>query len=398
MGKKTFFEYLNNERKAMEDVLARNNALDAIPEKIDNSLSLGYMQLAIIYRLQGEDHRYKIMIRRVVEFINRMEITKEPEYIREEKFQTNIIAKTDLLRQQGGSQIHMALFYVIAREELPKARQLFEWAQENCILPEEYLREKEIGFDNIACAYLWRGYALLSLERYTEALDCLVKVAPILENVTKSGQEMWRIVEYALTKAVVPLCEFKLNPTKDNLKKAQKGIEVFIKSLHNDMKKLDAYPYYFHLKEQFADVYSADLKKFPATASIEEIPRKVAKPVDLHQKISNEGSVIILDPSIESDAFAIIGTNGDFDRFIRYITDRGNFPELASLIDLYTLGNPRDAKELEDDCTRFIRTPGIDPGVYEIGKRICSAVRVAARADSQIMIEYQAELDPQNPG
>jgi len=125
---------------------------------------------------------------------------------------------------------------------------------------------------DLAVSFLWKGYVLLNLGQYKEAYNYLLRVVPIFQNVTKAGGQIWHPVEYALTKALVPLCEFKLNPSKDVLKKAQKGIEDYIKSLSDNKFKLDGYVYYFHLKKQFANVYTANPKTFIAPVSAQKNP------------------------------------------------------------------------------------------------------------------------------
>lgn len=379
----------------MEIVLAQNNALTAIPEKMDNSFLAGYKELATIYRLQGKEGQYQSMLQRVVLFANRISIAKEPEHIQEEKFQVNIIAKTDLLRQYAIFQIHVALFFFIAHEELLKARQLFTWAEENCIMPDEYITQITIRFDEIARGYLWRGYALLSLGRYDEAYDSLVRVTPIYQNYAKSGGEISDIVEYALTKAIIPLCEFKLNPSKENLKKAQKGIEDYIISIHNPLFKLRGYPYYFHLKEQFSDVYATNPKTFLSSAGSQK--KSSAKPPALPNAIPaipvEEGALVIWDPE-ETNAFEILGRNTDFIRFIDYVKALGGYPDLVGLIDIYTMGEPHKAKPYADDCRRFVSAKGIDPAMLKVGKKLCKAVQEAAAGDSLIQIYQDSELNP----
>jgi tetratricopeptide (TPR) repeat protein len=393
----SFLKFLTTAQENKEKFLQTRHAFDTIPEVYDPVIFGCVDSLAIIYRIRQNNDQYQKMLNYVLTYGNKSFNSQENENaaaaVKNKEFNSE-----ESRCRLGKAQFTFGIYFVFAHKDPARVHQLFEWTVMNCTLPAEYLtRAHPSHCMMIAFSSLWKGYALLSLERYDEAYEYLVKVAPIYQEVKKGGREMWHTTEFTLTKALLPLCEFKRNPGRDTLKMAQNGIEDFIKALHKNGHKLEGYVYYYHLKEQFADVYSADPKKFPDTASKEENPRKKPKPVDLPQKNCNRGSVIILDPGIKSKAFAIIGTNGDFDRFIRYITKHGGFPELASLMDLYTLGNPQEAKLLEGDCTRFIRTPGIDPDIYEIGKRICSAIRVAAREDSEIVIEYQEELDPNTP-
>jgi tetratricopeptide (TPR) repeat protein len=397
MPKQPFLEYCKDEQKNMEIALTRFNSLESIPENPNPYILSFYKRLAVSHRVQENFMDYRDSLKKISILASYFTQSKEPDYLKEEQYQNDLYLKTSHLRNTGEFQVNTGMYLVLAHGDIHKIQQLYEWAAENCNPPEEYIKSIKRNIDEIACCYLWRGYALLNLDRYEEAFDCLAKVVPILEQVKKSGREMWRTIEFALTKALIPLCEFKLHPNKDTLKKAQKGIENYIKALHNNKEKLDGYIYYFHLREQFADVYNTDPKEFSDVVPGKTKAKTVIIPVSSSESVDTPGSVIILDPGVKSKAFAIIGTNADFDQFIRSVTNLGGFPELASLMDLYTLGNPREAKLLEDDCTRFIRTPGIDPDIYETGKRICSAVRVAAREDSKIVVEYQEELDPDTP-
>ncbi len=125
-------------------------------------------------------------------------------------------------------------------------------------LPRIVINQMKMFFDDIAVVYLWRGYSLLTLGRYEEACDLLNEVVPYFNKYKKKGGEVWRKVEYALPKALFPLCEYKLEPTQENLQKAKAGVEEYIKSLHDNKDKLEGYLYYFHLKETFPDVYTSD--------------------------------------------------------------------------------------------------------------------------------------------
>jgi tetratricopeptide (TPR) repeat protein len=397
MAQQSFLEYIDERQSSLEDFLNKKNALVIFPEKCESIILGCYKELMLVYKIQQKPDKFLKILHQVNKFGYEI-FTSEKNEEYAVRVKNNEYNCEELKSHLGFGQFTFGTYLILAHEDLPRARELFEWAIVNCTLSDEYYtRTHSSHKDIIAFSYLWKGYSLLSLERYAEAYDCLMKVAPVYQVIRKTGREMRRVIEYTLTKALIPLCEFRLNPTKDNLKKAQKGVEEYINSVRDNKFKLEGYVYYFHLKEQFADVYNADPKKNP-----EDVPSdpklKLGKiPGSPPELTDTPGSVIILDPGVKSNAFAIIGTNGDFDRFIRYVTNLGDFPELASLMDLYTLGNPQEAKQLEVDCSRFIRTPGIDPDIYEIGKKICSAIRVAAREDSEIVIEYQEELDPDTP-
>lgn len=173
----------------------------------------------------------------------------------------------------------------------------------------------------------------MNLGKYEEANELLTQVIPYLNKYKKLGIEMWRKVEYALPKALVPLCEYKLNPTQENLQKAKAGIEEYIKSLHDNKDKLEGYLYYFHLKETFTDVYTAE--KAPEQLKAPSKIKKPAKKLELPpSEYETKGSVMIFDRE-GSGSLEAFGTQNEFEAYVEKIKGLGDFPVLSGLMELY---------------------------------------------------------------
>lgn len=297
--------------------------------------------------------------------------------------------KTKLLIQTGELQLREGVYYTLAKTDPQKATQLFEWAAENCYQSDEDIAAgiKYRLYDEIAVGHLWRGYALLNIGKYEEAYELLTQVIPYLNKYKKTG-EMWRKVEYALPKALVPLCEFKIESTQENLQKAKAGIEDYIKSLRENKDKLEGYLYYFHLKETFADVYTAE--KAPETApSKVKIPSKKLElpPTEYETK----GSVMIFDRE-GSGSLEVFGTQNEFEAYVETVKKLDKFPVLSGLMELYATESLQEPEPLIEECEKLLSRPDIEPDVKEKTKLILEVARDALEAGSTVMLYFDPEV------
>ena len=244
-----------------------------------------------------------------------------------------------------------AIYFDLSSSDSLVAKRLFGWAAENFVIPEDYFDfwMKHGYYDDIAIAHLWRGYSLLNLGKYEEAYELLVQVIPYLDRYRKSGVEMWHRVEYALTKVIVPLCEYKLNPTAETLTNAQKGIEDFIKSLRDNRHKLKAYLYYFHLNEKFADVYEA--KSVPA--DIKQTKKTLSKnKIEFPVNDEKPGTIVIT--SLEGGAEDFLGTNSEIEKYCDEVRKLGDYPHLALIMEAYVTGSYLEPEPLIEECKRLL--------------------------------------------
>ncbi|MCK4929386.1 MAG: hypothetical protein KAR76_06580, partial [Methanosarcinales archaeon] len=267
-------------------MLVNKNFIEYIQKEI-KSKEIREDRLAIMYKCLGDE-------------INAKELFENLAGINYPKSRFWSIGEEDkndnrLLIQVGDLLIITGIQLNLSKTYPQKATQLFEWAAKNCYQSEEDIAAalKYRLYGEIAVGYLWRGYALMNLGNYDEAHELLTQVIPYLTKQKKKGIEMWRKVEYALPKALIPLCEYKLEPNPENLQKAQSGVEDYIKSLRENKHKLEGYLYYFHLKEMFPEVYNAEIAETPAKKSPK---KKTIKKLDLPPGESDtEGSVIVFD-------------------------------------------------------------------------------------------------------
>lgn len=222
--------------------------LEGYIKKLDQT-RLRHNELAIRYKNFGEDEKAKGEFN----IAAHMRIVDS----RYGKLGEDSKNKPHLMISLSGQQIEDAIKLNLSESDFDLAHRLFEWAAENAHLSEDALK-MVLGyerFEDIANAYLWRGYALLVLGRYSEACPLFNEVVPYFVRYRKSFGTVFWVVEYNLPKALIPLCEYKLEPNDANKKKAIKGLKDYIKNLKVD-KRLNGYLYYYHLKETFPDVYS----------------------------------------------------------------------------------------------------------------------------------------------
>ena len=207
MPNDNFSKYLNNEKIKCEKYLQNKYVYDKFPETIDDEIIDCYEKLAVIYTYFDTEVKAKKMIQHLIAFGYQVYTSRFATLSEEGKKNNN------LLVQQGKWQLREGLCFPLAHTDPQKATQLFEWAAENCLMPDEYIAGaiKYENYNHIAIGHLWRGYALLNLGNYDEAYDLLTQVVPYFNKYKKSGGEVWQKVEYALPKALIPLCEYKFS-------------------------------------------------------------------------------------------------------------------------------------------------------------------------------------------
>ena len=298
--------------------------------------------------------------------------------------------KMKLLVSIGSWQMKNGIYFNLAHEDPQKANQLFEWAAENCYQSEEVItvRLKYHLYDEIAVGFVWRGYALLNLGNYDEAFKLLTQVVPYLNKQKKKGIEMWRKVEYALPKALVPLCEYKLDPTQENLQKAQVGVEDYIKSLRENKDKLEGYLYYFQLKEVFSDVYNAEVPEQTTKAvHREESSKKIELPPG---EYDSAGSVIVFD--MESGSLEVFGTQNELEEYVKKLEHLGDYPVLSGMMELYVTDAQQEPEPLIEECKRLISYSDADPDIKEKTGYILNVAQDAKNEESTVMLYFDPEV------
>jgi hypothetical protein len=398
---RSFVDYLTAQREIKEQFLRERQALSTAPPDYDPVIARCYDELAIICRLLGDMDTY----RRLLDFSIRYGSWHDKFHFSEEPGEGR-----DLLpavpRYPGISDerfgcrlIDAGITLTLAQKDPAMSRLLFESANAHNTISPEYVgsRHDRYGLIRIAHSHLWKGYALLCLQRFDEAETFLLQVAPIyraLKLQSTHDPRLSAVIEMALTKALVPLCAFKRAPVRKNLVKAQRGLEEFIGALHDNLFRLRGYTYYFHLKEQFAEVYSADPARFPdSIPGMDIVP---PKPVLVYVERQNNwvGSVYIRDPAIIRRR-EYLCSNRDFWLFTAYCRALKTFPALASLVDVYTLGQCTDPRPVAAECDRLAALQGIDPQILRIAGRIGAYAREAEEQRSGILLDYDPYQAPE---
>ncbi len=362
-----FIDFLKSELINCEKNLKDTEAYDAVPEKRESKQTACYEKLAVIYKYKNEGEKSKKMFRHLTTFGSGVSTSRlDVVGLREEDKKD-----TRLLCSIGRGQLKKGICFNLANADPQKASQLFEWAAENCYQSDEDIAAgiKYRLYDEIAVGHLWRGYALLNIGKYEEAYELLIQVIPYLNKYKKSG-EMWRKVEYALPKALVPLCEYKLEPTHENLQKAKEGIEEYINGLRENKDKLEGYLYYFHLKETFADVYTSE--NAPEQVKTTSKTKKPTKKLDLPPtEYDTKGSVIVFDRE-GSGSLEVFGSNNEFEAYVEKVKSLGDFPALSSLMELYATEGLQEPEPLIEECEKLISRIDVESEVKEKAKPVYS--------------------------
>lgn len=379
----TFLLYCSDELKNCESFLSEKGFLNLVPEhRREPQVEDCYKKIMVIAKITADFKKSDRMLSNLIKLpfpTTRFALLSEG-------------SKTDhrILAGVGQWFVDNAIYFSLSHDKSKNGHQLFDWAVENCTLPEDYLQAalKNEDYDELSFAHLWHGYALVGLEKYADALFILEQVVPFQIKWKKMTGEIYRKIEFNLPKALVTLCEFKLNPTRQNLIAAQKGIEEYIKSLRESRFKLWGYLYYFHLKEQFADVYAANPKEYPEEA---QVPAK-EKMKEIPPTGSAEPQTVCIWDVVSILVGDEIGTDVELKDYVLDITRRGEFPVLSTLYDLYLQWDEFDAAELAEETRRLLALKDLNPEIRkktEILKEI--AEYSAAKGSGRLV------LTPENP-
>jgi len=155
-------------------------------------------------------------------------------------------------------QIEIGIEYGFAGIKPDHVKQLLEWAIENCTLTDEEIGAniKHKDFCGLALMFLWHGYGLLLLGRYTEAYPFLSQAGPyFIKDRNGVRDSLDYPVESRLPIALAPLCEYKLNTTEENRCKAVEGLEKYMGGFPDSSLKFDGLFHYYFLKEKFPEIY-----------------------------------------------------------------------------------------------------------------------------------------------
>jgi len=353
--KNKFSQFMEEEGEKWEQYLKEKGVFEEYPSEIDSDIIKSYAGLGKVYRYFGKKQKSMWSFKYFTTF--RVPDSRFYGMSEEEKRSSKDI------HDSSNYIFRKAIYFNLSDSNPEIADKLFGWAAENFVVSQDYydFTMKHGMYDYIAVAHLWRGYSLLNLGKYEEALELLIQVVPYLDRYKKSGVEMWRTVEYALTKAVVPLCEYKLNPTEENLANAKKGIEDFIKSLRDKRDKFEAYLYYFHLKEKFADVYEAE--SVPADAKPAEKKHVEEKKVEFPVNDEESGEIIVA--TYDVGFVDIFGTTSDLEKYCAQVKELGDFPNLSSLMEVYVTGSELEPEPLAKECERLLAMDGVNDWIRD---------------------------------
>ncbi len=376
MAGNAFQKYLFEERERCESLLKGLGAYDRLPEKLDSEPIICYEKLGSIYLYSGETDLAGRMFSNLSLFGTAIKKSRFDikGFIEEDK------AKPDFLVMIAKGEIENAIYLFLAEKNPDQVHRLVTWAVENSDLSPDYVRGMigVKGYQEVAVGYLWHGYALICLGRYGEALPLLTQVIPLFVQTRKMGVEVWQKIEYALPKALVPLCEFWLDPTVEHLQAAQEGIETYLKSLKMYRDRLSGLLYYFHLKKQFADIYEINPASFIPPGG-REIKQPAPEPIIGREK-DPEGEIVLT--LIRPDpptlwAMEWLGQYAAFEAFTTYVRSLGGYPALEALMDTYTLEERQEAAPILEDCERFLRQQDISPEARAYAEVILSALQAA---------------------
>ncbi|MBN2845682.1 MAG: hypothetical protein JXQ25_06845 [Deltaproteobacteria bacterium] len=351
------------------------------------------LHLGIIYRLLGDIGKSNSVFKQVVTI---RDCNKE-KYPIEHESRKNGVGQS-LYNQLASLDIENAIVVKFTDSINNRADFYFKDASQLCRLDQSYISDarKARNYDDLAIAALWRGYALLCLGDYSGAYVLLRQVVPYFNEYKKSAGEVWQRVEYALPLALVPLCEFKIRPTKEHLIAAREGLERYIKSLHDYRDRLDGYLYYLHLKEAFPEVYQADPSSWtePAgTGDADEFPR--IPPLKMSSEADDEtGAVMVFDRE-KSGTLEVFGSNRDLERFVGYVSGLPGFPVLSNLFEIYAVEAEQEPGPLVSECNRLLGMNNVDEWAKQKARVILEVANDAKAEGGSVMLYFEPEIDPE---
>lgn len=352
-----YYKYLGEEEKA------RPAFEDGAKEGVQPEIRLPQYKFV---NTEGPDGR-RVLVR--------TEMTEEEK----NKFETRV--------SEAEYQLIKGIEYSLAHEKPEYVKQLFDWAAENCIIKERELSNliKYKNFEDVAIAYLWRGYALLLLGQYSEAYKCLTQVTPNFTKGLKYGKTS-KVIEYRLPIALVPLCEYKLERSEENKLATVKGLEDFVDGFKEMWVKDQAFLYYYHLKEYFPDVYNIQ----PESVGKKTKSKPAKRPI-LPSQDEIRGKIVVFDREA-SGSLEVFGTVNELEEYVNKVSSLGDYPTLSKLLEIYGLDEQQDPEPLIEECTRLLSTPGLSDDFRNKTQYVLTVAWDAKGMGSTVMLYLDENL------
>lgn len=339
--------------------------------------------IARIYLYYGEKEKSLEMIKSIFDNWS-IPLTRYDGRENDEKY----IDSPFFLNNLASAQIGRAALLDIAGLRPELASQFYEWAIQNSSMPEDYVEDcvKTKFFGEAAQGYVWHGYALLVLGRLDDAYESL-KQANFLFNKEKLRGEINEDVEYGLLKVLMPLCEYKLNPSDENRNAARKGVEDFIDSVTRNGSKLQSLLYYYHLKAKFPEVYEGNEPVVKEHVTMKGKDQLKLSPKD----VDNRGAVVVYDPTGYLDIF---GKPRELLKFVKTVSVMGNYPLLSGLLDYYNVEGSSgiDPRELADECERLIKDTK-DEWLREKAESLLDVAKESEEEGSIVILYQDTDID-----
>ena len=296
---------------------------------------------------------------------------------------------------EGQYLIQRAIDRDLVGNDPREVHSLFQQAAEKCRLSRDYINDNILweNYDDLAVGHLWAGYALLNLGKYAEAHELLTQVVPYFNKYKQIGNEMWRKVEYALPKALIPLCEYKLNPAPAELHRTMEGIEGYTNSLKSERDKEDGQRYYEHLMKKYSDIYRAG-----TVLSSQEtgVKLKVNKPAEKLEIVLDEcetkGSVMVFDRE-GSGSLEVFGTHAELEDYAKMVELFDTYPILSALIELYVTEGQQEPEPLIKECEMLLSRPDIGSELEKNTRLILVVAKDAMEAGSTVMLYFDPEVE-----
>jgi hypothetical protein len=233
--------------------------------------------------------------------------------------------------------------------------------------------------DYLPQALAFRGYALTALGLYREALETLSHVIPLTHELKKQGIWITFQAECALPYALIPFCEYMLDPTEPHRIAAWKGREKYMNQITRNECRFNSYFYYYHLAEAYPEVYVPPVKKRkaaekkpekenPSPTVLSEIPEYPG--ISTRDDEPGEGGVVIADA--EDNSFGFVFRTPSFERFINKIISLPGYPVLSDALNAFSFSTSFDPEAVIIECNGLLKEPSLTieerEAVGEIGK------------------------------
>lgn len=295
-----------------------------------------------------------------------------------------------ILSRNAEGLIRIGIYCQLAEETPAHCNHFFELAMELLESPAtvQYSKKGKMYMD-LAMYYLWRGYTLMALRQYENALQNFSESEQYFALHKKSGRDQWGQTEYYLLKVVISLSRCLTGSENEDCVAARENLSLYEKQLKMD-NLLERYLlHYYHLKKDYARILSPVESAVSGRQKVNQNQHKVAVKKSEAAEYDFKGKVIVADSDrcVEEE----FGFNKELEDYVEKVDRLGNFPVLSNLMELFISEGEQDPEPLIEECERLLKIPGLDPFLAVKTNKILEAARFAKEIHLNFIVNIEME-------